>query len=652
MILTTEEISQHKTEVGGKTLSLKRLQDAGYNVPIFIAVSTSTITQLIGANGNINEEKLVDLTKKITDTFPQERYAIRSSALIEDTAQHSFAGQFMTKIDQSPDQLSQAIREIITHAHHALNTLGKNLDQFSIIIQKYIIADYAGITFTRNPLGGRELVMEYHQGIGEDIVSGAVKPQKYAIYWNQSAEKILPNIDLALENFKKIEQFYGTPQDIEWCIKNNEWHILQSRPITTLPEKDYEQSLFLDDYVKNNFQNNTKFILEKTEISEIAPRPTPITLDILHRIYAENGPVQNVYKKYGITYTPHDFFEIVGNELYVNREQEIATLLPSYSYLTSGDYKPKFTHLRGAWTTLINMWHLQRIGLENPTKILEKLIDACKHDMSTIDAFMKNYELIFDINLLAQKALSKLEFSLKKESISPSAALTLKLENATPLDLPSGTIDTSSLQGNALEISDHTEFVATNSVAPVPSPSPASDWFTQLPSWKKNYLTPIIQSAIDYSTLREYGRWLTVAHISGIRKTISPPSALPHTYTFPSRLTDQYIADTRKLQGVSAGIATGIFTDIDHLKNSATTSVTSSNLILYTKTLSPDLTEYFPHIKGIISEQGGLLSHLAIMARESGIPVIVNVDLSKADFKLGDTITIDGSEGTIQKEER
>lgn len=51
--------------------------------------------------------------------------------------------------------------------------------------------------------------------------------------------------------------------------------------------------------------------------------------------------------------------------------------------------------------------------------------------------------------------------------------------------------------------------------------------------------------------------------------------------------------------------------------------------------------------KGIISENGGLLSHLAIIAREREIPVIVNFSLSKSEIKIGDEITMDGSTGEV-----
>jgi pyruvate,water dikinase len=63
--------------------------------------------------------------------------------------------------------------------------------------------------------------------------------------------------------------------------------------------------------------------------------------------------------------------------------------------------------------------------------------------------------------------------------------------------------------------------------------------------------------------------------------------------------------------------------------------------------LSPDLTKYFDRISGIVSNNGGILSHLAIMAREKNIPVVVGYSITNGKFKLGDQIQIDGSSGKI-----
>jgi phosphohistidine swiveling domain-containing protein len=112
-------------------------------------------------------------------------------------------------------------------------------------------------------------------------------------------------------------------------------------------------------------------------------------------------------------------------------------------------------------------------------------------------------------------------------------------------------------------------------------------------------------------------------------------------YRFPVRLTGQYIAIKSQIKGVSAGVAEG------YLKTINDTDLKDN--ILYTELLTPDLTKYFGNITGIVSENGGMLSHLAIMAREQNIPVVVGFNPAKNGIQPGDKIKIDGNAGTVQK---
>jgi phosphoenolpyruvate-protein kinase (PTS system EI component) len=58
---------------------------------------------------------------------------------------------------------------------------------------------------------------------------------------------------------------------------------------------------------------------------------------------------------------------------------------------------------------------------------------------------------------------------------------------------------------------------------------------------------------------------------------------------------------------------------------------------------------YFAEVSGIVSSQGGTLSHLSIMARERGVPVVVGADLTVLGIRLGETVSIDGNTGKISR---
>ena len=382
-----------KQFVGGKTGSLKTLMDNGFNVPRFIAIPPNS------------EFSAEDIVKE----FICDLYAVRSSALIEDGREHSFAGQFKTKIAVKSTDLADAISEV---TNHAKTFLKGDLSKFSLIIQEYIEADYAGICFTRNPVEGREMIFEYHKGIGEKVVGGEIKPKKTSCYWYQPDIKCnLPKFDGMIADFQRTEALFGFPQDVEWCIKNKRWYFLQSRPITTKIKEQWEHDLYLD----KTLPKKQRFYFEKTEISEIAPRPTQITLDLLKKIYEKNGPIENVYKKYGIKYIPVDFLRIIGNELYVDREKEIKAILPCYSYLKDERFRPEMASLKGFFVTLNNIFSLNKLSLsqyEHLAKTIEeKLKIVFSAELSVEQAlflFLKDYEIIFEINLLTQKAVKKL----------------------------------------------------------------------------------------------------------------------------------------------------------------------------------------------------------------------------------------------------
>ncbi|HYV33976.1 MAG TPA: PEP/pyruvate-binding domain-containing protein [Candidatus Limnocylindria bacterium] len=647
MLINSTELTGYKDQVGAKTWNLKVLKELGLPVPAFFALPYPTIINL-----NKDQKLVASLTQETLKLSSASSFAVRSSALIEDTNTSSYAGQFLTKISVQAKDLPLAVMELISDAAKKLNG---NLSLFSIIIQEYIQADLAGVCFTRNPLGGREMIIEYHAGIGEDVVAGKIKPKKIKIFWNQPLPT-LPHKQLAglVNFFKKIESHFKNPQDIEWLIQNGQAWLLQTRPVTNLSSEQYQQQQYLDSVLPTE-----EFLYEKTEISEIAPRPTPFTLDLLNKIYAKNGPVQNVYKKYGISYEPQEFLQIVGNEIYSNRQQELKTLLPAYSYFPTG--KPHLASLKGLWVTIKNILGLGNLKPPGDlfTKVEQLLRDDLPADSAIIENFLDAYSIIFEVNLFAGKALQKLDGMSKKESISTAQALQLPVSKNIPnLNLPNV-----SWLGNSLEISDESAFVHKQEVADL-TKSPEN--FSKL---KQQFFAPLINEAQYFSRLREYGRWLTVKYIHHIRQyllagpgknlknpkdiyfskvgeTVSQVLLLErkkqyemyNAFTLPPLLSNINMVSEKSIQCLSSGSAQGIIKSVNQITKA------DKGIILYTKILSPDLVKYFPQISGIVSEQGGLLSHLAIMAREHSIPVVV----TNIPVALGKTVFFDADKEELK----
>ena len=674
-LLSQIEISS-SSHVGAKTKNLKILQELGLAVPQFVAVSAEVIAQ-VEKNSNLDE-----LAKEIGEKLTAQSYAVRSSALIEDSDKESFAGQFTTKLNVSSSELSSAIVEVIAQAREFLHD---DLSKFSLLIQEFIEPDYAGIIFTRNPLGGREMIIEYHSGRGEEVVSGKVKPERIELFWNlkTSPHTILPGLEQAIEVAKNIEHHFNLPQDIEWCIKDGKWYWLQTRPITTISQEHYQQSLYLDEYLPRD----TKFLYQKTELSEIAARPTPFTFSLLQKIYDANGPVAQVYKKYKVKFQSRDFLKIIGNELFVDREEEIKTLLPSYSFLSSSNSQPKLSQLSDIGMTLKNLFALSKFNVSRYVDIFNNLKIALERDEKEdyFEKYIKNlleeYQIIFETNLLAGKAVQKLQTFLKHEKVGVAGVLSwgvklIKLEDYQ-ID-----VQTLQWQGNSLEINDEIDFVRQEFIQK-DNTNELDEWWNTLSDVKKKMLEKSIQEAVIYSRLREYGRWLIIKKITTLRKlafeqaqkmqfkeiknayfatidelirgTISENECAERkkvydsfsSFSFPSTLSSEIQPfHLNQPQGVSPGIAEGVLVTKDMIDDPQYKDVSK---ILYTPVLSPDLTQYFDQIVGIVSESGGMLSHLAIVAREKKMPVVVNVRLEVSKIKLGERISIDGECGKWNK---
>ncbi len=215
-----------------------------------------------------------------------DAYAVRSSATAEDLPDASFAGQQDTYLNVcGKEELLAAIRNcwisLFTDraiSYRCQNDFSHREVQLSVVIQQMIMADTSGIIFTADPLTGHRhtLAIDASFGLGEALVSGLVSPDEYqvdkrnlTIINREVADKqiaIFPEKDcgtrqetlsvakrtqtvlddqqiLALATMgRDIEAHYGTPQDIEWAIADDQFYLLQARPITSLYPIDGLQS--------------------------------------------------------------------------------------------------------------------------------------------------------------------------------------------------------------------------------------------------------------------------------------------------------------------------------------------------------------------------------------------------------------------------
>ncbi len=118
----------------------------------------------------------------------------------------------------------------------------------AVIVQNMVGSEKAGVAFSINPLNNneKEIVVEAATGLGEKVVSGKVTPDNYVVdkETGNVKERIIKNNSGSLNDseiselastIKKIEEHYKFPQDVEWAIdKSGGLYVLQTRPVTTL----------------------------------------------------------------------------------------------------------------------------------------------------------------------------------------------------------------------------------------------------------------------------------------------------------------------------------------------------------------------------------------------------------------------------------
>jgi phosphohistidine swiveling domain-containing protein len=225
---------------GAKGYHLSKMIQSGYPVPEGFVILSNAFDYFPQNKKTLSEAFLNELEMELK-TIGAKKYMVRSSAIGEDGADSSFAGQLSSFISSSQ------IEDITAHIHSCWksydrenvktyqNKTGKQLNGMAVVVQTLIEPDYAGVIFTRNPSNETELLIEYVEGHAEKLVSGEVNPESFTVSITSKTElnktpiPFKEGVKLAI----KLEKFYKSPLDIEWAIKNNIFYIVQARPITT-----------------------------------------------------------------------------------------------------------------------------------------------------------------------------------------------------------------------------------------------------------------------------------------------------------------------------------------------------------------------------------------------------------------------------------
>jgi phosphoenolpyruvate synthase/pyruvate phosphate dikinase len=251
-------------------LSLLRIEDR--NKISEVSGEIRSLIEGIAIPEDIHEE----LARHLSRLGEENACAVRSSATAEDLPTASFAGQqdtYLNIIDKEVilKYVSKCWASLYTERaviYRIHNGFDHRRVHLAVVVQKMIFPQVAGILFTADPVTSNRKVssIDASFGLGEGLVSGLVNADVYKVrngkvsakkistkklavfasqYGGTKEQEIEPERQnrqvltdeqiLQLEHMgRKIEEHFGHPQDIEWCLVDGTFYIVQSRPITTL----------------------------------------------------------------------------------------------------------------------------------------------------------------------------------------------------------------------------------------------------------------------------------------------------------------------------------------------------------------------------------------------------------------------------------
>ncbi|XP_070162550.1 rifampicin phosphotransferase-like isoform X2 [Polyergus mexicanus] len=290
---------------------------------------TVSIIQTIPVEEQIKQAVLKGLEK--LEMFVNEKdvrnlYAVRSSAVGEDSEETSAAGQNSTYLGvKNANDVIKCVAKCWASLfsyqsveYRRQNGLPIKISM-GVCIQRMIDAETAGVMFTRHPITGdpSSIIITANYGLGETVVSGTIEPDTITIHRKlnntltidtlvigSKGEKILLKDDVVIkctlskQETRKIsisdatalrlakiglrlESLFGSARDVEWAVVGERIFLLQARPITTINAwTDFELMHELDSEVPSDID-----LITFANVEEVLPHPiSPLSSSTIVKI--------------------------------------------------------------------------------------------------------------------------------------------------------------------------------------------------------------------------------------------------------------------------------------------------------------------------------------------------------------------------------
>lgn len=237
--------------VGGKAGRLSILAHRGLSVPDGFILGAGVYADAVAASDGGPLHLPDPLRAQFRARCDQLGYplVVRSSAVAEDDATASFAGQFTSvlHVRSSAEAIAAVERCWLAGSDEAVEDYrrahGVTDRALAILVQRQLDADVAGVAFGRDPVSGRdEIVVEAVPGLADRLLDGSARPERWRVDRDAASIDALRETGPVLAEadvlriadlVRLLGDVFDGPQDVEWVLSGGALHVVQSRPITT-----------------------------------------------------------------------------------------------------------------------------------------------------------------------------------------------------------------------------------------------------------------------------------------------------------------------------------------------------------------------------------------------------------------------------------
>jgi phosphohistidine swiveling domain-containing protein len=650
---------------GGKAAALARARAAGLRTLPGVVLTTAFCAEVDGGAD-------VEGHPAVREAFDRARGAdqdlvARSSSVVEDTSESSMAGQFASVVGvRGLDELTAAVGTVLDSRERA----GAADAPIAVLVQPLLDPDVGGVLFGVDPVSGRSdrRVVTAVRGAPEALVSGEAEGSRFVLDENgRVVEGVLgdgPNLSRArlralVALSGRVAATFGGPQDVEWAIGADDtlW-LLQSRPVTTEIRGVPRGPIYGPGPVAETF-------------------PEPLT-ELERDLWVP--PLREAVREAVLLAGGATAREVDASEVVVAIEGHVAIDLR-----LAGEIRPRQTVAHRlnpvpAFQRMRVAWRVGRLRSAMPG-LAEHLLDRVDADLEAVPALpeLTSRQLIALLHRsrVILRALHAHEILMGmltdtggNRMTGASVALRVLVEARQD-----GLSDDEILARSPIVLA-----LAPPRVAPEPELPPEASAFNLGPDGEGGNDNGILREALRLRVrwIQELAgraawalgermaasgelprpgliRHMNLAHVEAVatkRAEVVPALVATHEHDFGKPLPTWFQVSDRgrpiRVQSAAeVGGGTGAGGGVDSGPVTYNTSDPPTGSVLVTATLTPGLAPLLSRLAGIVAETGSVLSHLAILARESGVATVVGYAGAVAELPEGTVVEVDGDAGRV-----